>query len=63
MAIQDLFTPEQLAAKLQLEKETLNDWRWKKKGPKYIKFGSRVRYKASDVAEWMDSLEVSGGAG
>jgi len=36
-------------------------WRLLGQGPKYLKIGSAVRYKATDVAEWVDSRPSGGG--
>ncbi|WP_441227975.1 helix-turn-helix transcriptional regulator [Tardiphaga sp. 20_F10_N6_6] len=36
---------------------TLNNWRHKKKGPPYIKFGTRVRYPEDKLADWEASQE------
>lgn len=33
---------------------TLANWRSKRKGPAFNKFGSRVRYPLADVAAWED---------
>ncbi len=33
---------------------TLSNWRVIGKGPKYIKVGARVRYRTSDLLEWLD---------
>ena len=34
---------------------TLNAWRFAGKGPKYLKLGSKIRYRISDLDEWRDS--------
>lgn len=49
-----LLTPAELANILGLNIASLRNWRWKGKGPKYIKVGHLVRYKQSDVNEFID---------
>ncbi|WP_454111234.1 helix-turn-helix transcriptional regulator [Leifsonia shinshuensis] len=49
-----LFTPEELAAQLGVDIETLRALREKGTGPAYIKIGPRiVRYLGWDVGEWL----------
>lgn len=33
---------------------TLNGWRSRKKGPKYIRIAGRIRYLKTDVQEWLE---------
>lgn len=47
MTVRQLFTPEQVAKLLSVSIRTLEDWRYKKKGPKYIRLmgkQSGIRY-------------------
>jgi predicted DNA-binding transcriptional regulator AlpA len=37
---------------------TQERWRQQGTGPKYIKLGGRVRYRRSDIEEWLDSRTV-----
>ncbi len=51
----ELLTAEQLAAELGLHQVTLAQWRMVDgKGPAFIKIGSSVRYRRSDVEAWLD---------
>jgi predicted DNA-binding transcriptional regulator AlpA len=36
-------------------------WRLLRKGPKFIKISASVRYRASDVAAWLESMPTGGG--
>jgi len=36
--------------------KTLEDWRVKGKGPKYVKLGRAVRYRESDIQEFIKGL-------
>ncbi len=46
-------TVPQVADYLQVKPRTLQDWRTRKVGPKWSKRGQIVRYRQSDVDEWM----------
>jgi predicted DNA-binding transcriptional regulator AlpA len=41
-----------LALRLGMSARTLQRWRWKGKGPNYLKLGGRVVYRISDVEAW-----------
>lgn len=45
---------EEAAVCLGLEAGTLANWRWTGRGPHFIKVGGRVRYRLSDLAEYLD---------
>lgn len=42
-------TQDEVAKMLGLASCTLRKWRWEGKGPKFIKLGSRVLYRESDI--------------
>ena len=46
--------PDEAAARLGVEASTLANWRWSGHGPRHVKVGSRVRYRLSDLADWLD---------
>jgi transcriptional regulator with XRE-family HTH domain len=48
------YTREELAALLGLRVQTLAAWACRDRGPMFIKRGRRVRYRAIDVAAWLD---------
>ena len=48
-------TAEELAEMLDLHKVTLAAWRAEGKGPAFIKAGRRVRYRPSDIEEWVEA--------
>jgi len=54
--IPTLYTQQQLSEMLQIPERTLEDWRYRNKGPKYIMLGRRVRYTEQAVAEYIESL-------
>jgi predicted DNA-binding transcriptional regulator AlpA len=36
-------------------------WRLLRRGPKYLKIGSAVRYKSEDISAWLESRPTGGG--
>ena len=51
----DMLNERQLAEYLKISVPTVRSWRLFRKGPAYHKFGSSVRYRISDVDQWVDS--------
>jgi len=52
-----LLTPEEAAAFLRSHVRTLEKWRTRRRGPRYVRLGRLVRYFKSDLAEWAQSQE------
>lgn len=49
-----LLTTEQLADFLGMSVRTIEDWRFDRKGPPYVRLGPRtVRYRSDIVLEWL----------
>jgi hypothetical protein len=40
---------EQLSRRWNISPRTLERWRWRKQGPKYLKIGGRVLYRTEDI--------------
>jgi excisionase family DNA binding protein len=56
-----ILTQEQVAEILLVTTDTLEAWRYKKRyGLPYLKIGSLVRYRESDVLAFLESRLVSG---
>lgn len=53
-ATEALLTPEQVAAWLQVRVELLYKWRYSRCGPPSLKIGRYLRYRAPDVAAWIE---------
>lgn len=51
---EDVATPQQVAETLKTAVMGLAQMRYRGAGPKFIKRGSRVLYRWSDVVEWLD---------
>ena len=52
----EMLNDMQVADYLNMSVSTLRRWRLFRKGPKFVKIGSAVRYKRGDVESWVDSL-------
>ena len=50
----DLLTNEEAADLLGIKPNTLEIWRTKGKGPKFVKMGAAVRYRLADLNAWME---------
>jgi predicted site-specific integrase-resolvase len=48
-----LMTPTELANAYRIPTATAAKWRWAGTGPAFVKFGSRVLYRESDVEAWI----------
>lgn len=46
------------AEMLGLRVPTLRKWRWAGTGPKFLKVGRLVRYRLSDLKEFLDGVTV-----
>jgi predicted DNA-binding transcriptional regulator AlpA len=40
---------------------SIRRWRLLRQGPKYLKIGSAVRYRAEDIEAWLSSRPTGGG--
>jgi len=52
---QKFLTQDEVANMLGLASCTLRKWRWEGKGPKYLKLGSRVLYRESDILDYTNA--------
>jgi predicted site-specific integrase-resolvase len=48
-------SPEEAAQRLGVEVSSLANWRWSGRGPAFVKAGGRVRYRLTDLAEYLDA--------
>lgn len=53
-------TPQGLSDRLAgaVSVKTLEMWRWRRRGPAFVKAGSAVLYRLSDVEAWEESQRV-----
>jgi len=59
MLLDRLLSEEEMARKLGKSVQTLQGWRWRRKGPPYIKIGAAVRYDPVKIDAWVESQTVS----
>jgi helix-turn-helix protein len=55
---EELLSDEELAAILEVAPKTPAQWRHRGVGPRYIKYGRIVRYRPSDVREYVNKHVV-----
>ncbi len=55
-----LLTEDDVAKQLNLSLASLRRWRLEKRGPRFIKVGSLVRYRPEDIEAWLTSLPTGG---
>jgi len=49
-----LMTPAQVSAYLGVPTGTLANWRYQGHGPASLRVGRHIRYRAEDIATWVD---------
>lgn len=49
-----LATASDVSQHLGVPVETLRKWRYLKRGPQYVPIGKYVRYRWTDVEDWLD---------
>ena len=52
----NLLDQNEVAEMLNVSPKTLEYWRWKQKGPKFLKVGRLVRYRHCDVLNYVNEL-------
>jgi hypothetical protein len=55
--VEALMSEAQVAEILGKPPRTLRQWRYLGVGPKYLKVGATVRYRARDVEVWLEAQE------
>ena len=50
-----LMTQPEVAEYLRVAEHTLENWRYRKIGPRFMKAGARVLYRHSDIDAWLES--------
>lgn len=63
ITLDELLTPQQVADYRGTTVAVLGQERHKGTGPRFIRDGRRIRYRASDIAAWLDAnTQTPGGA-
>lgn len=50
----ELLRPAEVSREYRVSEQTLSNWRWSRRGPRFLKAGGRVLYRRSDVERWLD---------
>ena len=50
-----------VAERLSVSLPAVRRWRYESRGPRFVKFGSAVRYAISDLEAWISSRPTGGG--
>jgi predicted DNA-binding transcriptional regulator AlpA len=58
--IEDLLNEHDVARITGLSVASVRRWRLLRQGPRYLKLGSAVRYRAEDIASWLSSRPTGG---
>ncbi len=56
----NLLTEYDVAQRLHVSLASLRRWRLERRGPRFIKVSSLVRYRPEDVEEWLAALPTGG---
>ena len=59
----DFMTEKEVSELLRIEPDTLKHWRFQKKGPAYYKLGGAVRYRQSELKDFISSSRIERGLG
>ncbi len=60
-SIDALLNEHDVAHLTGLSVASVRRWRLIREGPKYLKLGAAVRYRAEDIAAWLESRPSGGG--
>ena len=55
-----LLTEEEVSKRLHVSLASIRRWRLERRGPRFIKVGSLVRYRPEDLEPWLASLPTGG---
>ena len=55
-----LLTDREVAKLLNISWITLQQWRYQKRGPRFLKLNRNVRYRLADVEAWINALPTGG---
>jgi predicted DNA-binding transcriptional regulator AlpA len=59
--LEELLNEHDVARLTGLSVATVRRWRLLRQGPRYIKIGAAVRYKAEDISAWLGLRPTGGG--
>ena len=59
--LETLLNEHDVARITGLSVASVRRWRLLRQGPKYLKIGAAVRYRAGDISAWLESRPAGGG--
>ena len=60
--MQNFLTEKQVAQQIKVSLASLRRWRLLQRGPRFVKVGALVRYRAEDLEQWLETLPAGGTA-
>ena len=60
--MQIFLTEKDVAEQIKVSLASLRRWRLSQRGPRFIKVGALVRYRAEDLEQWLETLPAGGTA-
>jgi excisionase family DNA binding protein len=54
-----LLTTKEAADYFRIQPNTIEQWRVKGQGPKFVKIGRCIRYRPTDIKDYLDQMLVS----
>jgi len=60
--MQIFLTEKEVAKQIKVSLASLRRWRLLQRGPRFIKVGALVRYRAEDLEQWLETLPAGGTA-
>ena len=58
--MQIFLTEKDVAEQIKVSLASLRRWRLLQRGPRFIKVGALVRYRAEDLEQWLETLPAGG---
>ena len=60
--MQIFLTEKDVAKQIKVSLASIRRWRLAQRGPRFIKVGALVRYRAEDLEQWLQTLPAGGAA-
>jgi predicted DNA-binding transcriptional regulator AlpA len=61
ISVHEIDTQRATADYLHTSPRTLEDWRYRRTGPPYMRVGGQIRYRRADVDAWLATQTVAVG--
>ncbi len=58
--MQNFLTEKEVAKQIKVSLASLRRWRLLQRGPRFLKIGGLVRYRAEDLEQWLETLPAGG---